>query len=127
MFFERITGPMRVESTSSGGVRTYRLKPKGGGRMVKGELYAIKALATSGDNARVALELFHGPEEGLTGLHSTPIATADPGSTFPAVVQGQSDLSKMLNEYTGAVIKASSTDANPQWLEIEVYRMRKAF
>jgi Tfp pilus tip-associated adhesin PilY1 len=127
MMFEKIGGPMRVECNQDGTARSYKLKARAGGRMAKGVHFDVKVLASSSTNARLSLDLLHGPEEGVLGLHSTPIVNADSGAVFPTVVQGQSDQSKMLSEYLGVVVKPSSSGASLHWLEIEIYQMRKPY
>ena len=126
MDYRKVFGPMRISSTSAGAPQERKLPPRPGGRIVKSLQIMIVVTEKSGDNARIGARLDQGPTSQIFVTHSTPIASStDPGNT-PALVVGDAGPA-IIGEWTQIVLTADSSDANQQWLDIEVYEMRKPF
>ncbi|GEM_PF-6997757 len=126
MTFTKIFGPTRINSTSSGDPKERKLTPRPGGRLYKNLQLSIVVTDKSSNQARLGARLDHGPTSQIFETHSTPIAsTTDPGNV-PALVSGDSGTT-IINEWTQVVLTADSNDVNEQWVEVEVYEMRKPF
>lgn len=90
----------RIDSLANGGEQSIKLKPTSGGRRTKGDNIQIVVRSSSGANVRLTAEVLHGPDGSTFVLHSTPINAADPGTSLPAVLNGDADSTKMLGEWT---------------------------
>ena len=125
-----IFGPARIEANTDGSTRDYNIDPTPGGRFCKGVLYQIKVLASSGSTFRLGLNLKHGPDETVNALHSSILTTANPGTSLPAVLSGDSinaGGTAVLGEWLHPILKANSSDASTAWGVVEVYELRKPF
>lgn len=71
----KLIASMRVDGPATGGQATaYKLKPRGGGRLSKTAQYMVKIVAVSSAQAKVKVDLEHGPDGIVSKPHSTPIA-----------------------------------------------------
>ena len=129
MEFRKLVGPLTITSTSDGQEKEYPLGAWGRGRMVKGVNYMVKVLAASSTtNVRIGLVLRHGPDGTVSVIHSSPISSGNPGATFPALLSGDADSTKMIGESLMPVLKiADSASTNEMSATVEVYEMRKPF
>src|SRR5262245_3965324 len=112
----------RVDTKSDGTEQTFKLTPRQGGKKFKVLHVAIKTTNTSSNNIRYTIELWHGPDGHVYALHSTIFSSADPGSTFPALLASDADVTKVINEYTMLVIKVKDTAlTTAMWAQVEVW------
>lgn len=127
MLFNLIAS-MRVDGPATGGqVTGFKLKPRAGGRSCKNVQYMIKILAVSSNQAKVGLDLQHGPDGSVSVAHSTPITVTQLTGANANLLVGDADSTKILGEYLHVVINCISFDANPCWATVEIYEMRKPF
>lgn len=124
----KLIASMRVDGPATGGQATaYKLKPRGGGRLSKTAQYMVKIVAVSSAQAKVKVDLEHGPDGIVSKPHSTPIALTQLTGADANLLVGDADQTKVLGEYLHVIISCISNDANPCWAVIEVYEMRKPF
>lgn len=124
----KLIASMRFDGTGSGGNGiSYKLKPRGGGRLCKNAQYMIKIIAVSSDQTKLKLDLEHGPDGTVSRPHSTPIVLTQLTSTNALLLVGDADQTKILGEYLHPIIFCISNDANPCWAVVEIYEMRKPF
>jgi len=81
---------------------------------------------TSSTNAKVGLKLRHGPDGKNFLDHSTPIASTILGAQV-FLLNGDSDITKMLGEVLLPVPTAESTDSTQQWVTVDIYMVAKPF
>lgn len=119
----------RIDSLAGGAEATIRLAPSSGGRMCRVAQYMVKVVQSDGsDNIRITVALEHGPDGVVSGLHSTPIPAQNPGTTVPALLIGDADVSKVIGEYLHVLLKIKhATAAAPVWARVQVFEMRKPF
>ncbi len=126
---KKIAGPFRIDSQASGAEAAINLPAAPGGKRIKNAHYAVKILSCSDTtNTRITLDLQHGPDGTVSAFHSSPIANALSASTFPNLVTGDSDSTKMIGEYLHPVLKIKhNTTGGPVSAMVEVYETRKPF
>lgn len=96
--------------------------------MCKVAHYDVRVIASSGDNVRITVELWHSPDGQVPSFHSVAINAANPGTSLPALVSGDADQSKIIGDALHVVLKIKdSAQANAQWALIEVFELRKPF
>lgn len=129
MEFRKIAGPLTISSGADGSEKEYPLGAFPGGRRVKVANYMVKVLAASSTtNVRIGVVLKHGPDGTVSVTHSTPISSGNPGATFPALLSGDADSSKIIGEVLMPVVKiADSATTNPMSATVEVFEVRKPF
>jgi hypothetical protein len=124
----KLIASLRVDGPATGGQETlYKLTPLRGGRVCKQANYQIKIVAVSSNQAKVGLKLEHGPDGTVSVLHSTPIATTQITGANAALLNGDSDGTKMIGNFLHPIVACISNDANPCWAVIEVYQLLKPF
>lgn len=125
----KIAGPITVNTGTSGAEKDYGLGVFGGGSAVKNANYIVKVLqASATSNMRLSLVIKHSADGIVPASHSTPINSADPGSTFPFALSGDLDSTKVVNEYLHpTLLIKDNTTTTAMWATVEVYEMRKPF
>ena len=128
MTFKKIfTG--RLDSGSTGQETTYVMPPSSGGRSCKVVQFMVKVLqASSTTNVRISVDLYQSPDGTVSTLHSTAISSGDPGATFPSLLTGDCDTSKIVGEVLIPRIRIKdSATTNAMSAVIELYELRKPF
>lgn len=119
----------RIDSLNSGAEATYTLTPRGGGRMCKVVNYQVKVIQHDGsDNIRITVDLRHSPDGTASAVHSTAINAGNPGTTLPALLSGDADITKIVGEVLHPILKIKHTSTGGAvWAMVEVFELRKPF
>jgi hypothetical protein len=116
-----------IECESNGNRKAYDLPRRSGGRNAKVVHYDVVVVQSSGANVRLSLDLKHGPDGVAKTTHSTVFASQAPGVSYPALVAGDADASRILSEWLHPVLSIASTAATLERALIKVYELRKPF
>lgn len=124
----KLIAEITMESKADATIVEYRLPPTPGGRMCRQVNYMAEVIwASDPANAKVGLKLNHGPNGGVSTLHSTPITPVVP-SAVPGVNSGDSDSTKMIGEWLHPVATIQGPSAGPaQRATVRFYELRKPF
>lgn len=120
--FEKIAGPMRLDSGVNGADKDYPLPPRAGGRNVKSLMYMVKVIAGA-SNAKVGFRVAHSADGSVTATHTT-VASATI-STPPAMMTFDAG-SAVLGEFIHPIPVVGGT-ATTDYVVVEIYEMRKPF
>ncbi len=122
MTFRKIYGPTRIDAGVNGADQEYALEARPGGRMVKSVMYMIRVIQKANANVKLGIKIKHGPDgQAFTNHTSTASATVNADDLM--VFDGAAGT---VGEWIRPVVVAGGT-ATGDWMQVEVYEMRKPF
>ena len=127
VFLRKIANNLRIESGDSGGALRFDLDPHAGGHTTKVALYQVVIVQKSSTNARISVDLDHGPDGRTFVPHSTAIGTTQLSGSNEKMVSGQADTAKVIGEWLAVSLVASGASSAKEWMTVDVYEMLKPF